>query len=619
MYPYPPGPYGPRPDANMMAAYCQQQQQHFFQQQQQRQGGQWNNGNGMHLVLDHNSNMQGMVYPNFMAQHFTPQMGYPMWQQQQPYGQFNAPMCWPNNNNNLQPQRPGWAESRPGRTPCKDDWWSHVKDEMQFIDSPIGIDLEKEDEHANVLEELKRTGTTSGVVNDGDDMAATFDEHTGQAGDAAVAAGAKVGAPFPSTPPIGGTTEQATPEGLHHGFDVQAGGGGDDGANARQLSDGDQEQQQQQKQHYRRASASKGTGQEEGGEEAKKAGHGGRPHNKHRRSSQSDGNEEGKPKKRGHTSKSHRRHSRKNGNEAPPEGEPRHGGSMEESTTLGISLFVANSTAAPPAGPPPTTREPGAAPRIPPPRHRAVDKGSCFPAHNQNNVNGHAAVADAVLPLPATAAAIRRTTTNNPCASIPAEQDGSPSKRLPPLHPNEVTNQNTPSMESQAGGVVLEASVMQAGASRPSTTVDENNGAATPAAAAANACRRSSTVVGGTGYSLNGNSRTYLSTPVLAVEDAEAAEALTGQHKADRSCVEEPRGRDQRRYSYFSSRRPTAVVEEENDNEEGERDSNGNGIEESSSSSSSSTDSDEEGSDDNDDEEEEEEKEEEEEEEEEEE
>ncbi|KPI88817.1 hypothetical protein ABL78_2076 [Leptomonas seymouri] len=228
MYPYAPGPYRPRPDANMMAAYCQQQQQQQqqFHPSQQRCAGPWNSNNGGCMAMDRNLNMQGMGYPSHMGQQaqacYAPHRGgFPMQQQQQQlqfYAHFNAMANWHMNANmkNMLPQRVGWAESRPGRTPCKDDWWSHVKSEMQCIESPIGIDLEKEDEHANVIEELQRTGTTSGVVNDGEDVAEALgaEQDQNQDDDAAEDAAFGIDAEPPLTPtsPIIDSESSVSPE-----------------------------------------------------------------------------------------------------------------------------------------------------------------------------------------------------------------------------------------------------------------------------------------------------------------------------------------------------------------------------------------------------------------------
>ncbi|KAG5502661.1 hypothetical protein JIQ42_05730 [Leishmania sp. Namibia] len=149
---------GGHPDAHMMAI-LQKQQRQYYQQQQQGQG-MWNPGvNQMFSGVDHSMrNGNFMMQPYRFFGHGRGGM-YPLQQQQQRFGHDS-------NANPNAPQRPGWAESRPGRTPCEKNWWSHVVSEMRVVDSPRGIDLDVEDEHANVMEELRKSGSKAGTGTD---------------------------------------------------------------------------------------------------------------------------------------------------------------------------------------------------------------------------------------------------------------------------------------------------------------------------------------------------------------------------------------------------------------------------------------------------------------------
>ncbi|KAG5480747.1 hypothetical protein CUR178_05882 [Leishmania enriettii] len=149
---------GGHPDAHMMAI-LQKQQRQYYQQQQQGQG-MWNPGvNQMFSGVDHSMrNGNFTMQPYRFFGHCRGGM-YPLQQQQQRFGHDS-------NANPNPPQRPGWAESRPGRTPCEKNWWSHVVSEMRVVDSPRGLDLDVEDEHANVMEELRKSGSKAGTGTD---------------------------------------------------------------------------------------------------------------------------------------------------------------------------------------------------------------------------------------------------------------------------------------------------------------------------------------------------------------------------------------------------------------------------------------------------------------------
>ncbi|KAG5506802.1 hypothetical protein GH5_06017 [Leishmania sp. Ghana 2012 LV757] len=149
---------GGHPDAHMMAI-LQKQQRQYYQQQQQGQG-MWNPGvNQMFSGVDHSmQNGNFMMQPYRFFGHSRGVM-YPLQQQQQRFGHDS-------NANPNAPQRPGWAESRPGRTPCEKNWWSHVVSEMRVVDSPRGLDLDVEDENANVMEELRKSGSKAGTGAD---------------------------------------------------------------------------------------------------------------------------------------------------------------------------------------------------------------------------------------------------------------------------------------------------------------------------------------------------------------------------------------------------------------------------------------------------------------------
>ncbi|CAJ1024455.1 hypothetical protein Q4I30_003544 [Leishmania utingensis] len=148
---------GAHPDAKMMAMHQQLQQCLYYQQQQTQ--GMWNPG----AHQRYSGVNPSMHNPNFIAQQYRyfghGGDGVHEYQQRQQLG--------PGNNVNLtSPQRPEWAESRPGRTPCKKSWWSHVVSQIRFVDSPRGIDLDVEDEHANVPEELKQIGSKAATRMD---------------------------------------------------------------------------------------------------------------------------------------------------------------------------------------------------------------------------------------------------------------------------------------------------------------------------------------------------------------------------------------------------------------------------------------------------------------------
>ncbi|CAG9573177.1 hypothetical protein LMJF_20_1060 [Leishmania major strain Friedlin] len=164
-------PYGGgRPDANVMAVRQQQQLQYY---QQQRTQGMWIAGaNQMYPGVGAN-----MRNGNLMMQQrrYFGHDGDGMHQYHQHQRQFRRE----NNVNPTVPQQEGLAESRPGRTPCSSSWWSSVLPHMRLVDSPCGIDLDVEDENANVMEELRKTGSKAG---------------TGMSNDTEVAAPAFVGA-----------------------------------------------------------------------------------------------------------------------------------------------------------------------------------------------------------------------------------------------------------------------------------------------------------------------------------------------------------------------------------------------------------------------------------------
>ncbi|KAG5506472.1 hypothetical protein JKF63_05975 [Porcisia hertigi] len=96
----------------------------------------------MYSGIDHHSRRYGYLGYGREAMH-----GYP----QPPQPQYA------NTLTRHAPQHADWAESRPGRTPCKKDWWLHVLSDMRVVDSPRGINLDVEDEQADVMVELKRT------------------------------------------------------------------------------------------------------------------------------------------------------------------------------------------------------------------------------------------------------------------------------------------------------------------------------------------------------------------------------------------------------------------------------------------------------------------------------
>jgi hypothetical protein len=521
----------------MMAAYRQHQQ--FYQQQ--RSCGQWNN-NGMHPVMDLNSNMQGMGYPNYMGLPCPPHMAYAMQQHPQQYGgPFNVPISRQrNDNNNLQPQRPGWAESRPGRTPCKDDWWSHVKEDMQRIVSPKGIDLEKEDEHANVMEELQRTGTTSGVVSDGDDLPAAFEEHDGRAAGGVVGGedyGGDLEAPFTPTPPTISTASGLVPAAV---------------------SDEDPHNRPQRQS----SSPSKKAGQD--GVEAEKV----TRHGKQHRSSQGDVKEDGRRKS--HKSKSHRRHSLKSGAEATPDNDKRRGSTLGDSAGFANSLFLSN--AAPNAAPPSTKEQ--AAPRVPPPRRPTMDKGGGA-VHGRNNNSSSAAPTNAA-PMPITAAAARIN------GSSPGVRENSLPSHLPPLHHDELRRKSS-AVDGNA------ESVMRGGQPRRSLVPDafaQSDGRPESTTAAADS----------SGHSVGDNSRNRLSTSESALESSEVAKPLAEQNKEGASAGLPTNGRrqDQGRYSYFGGRRPTGLGEDDDDADRDSRDAYSSDSDEEDESSSSTSGSDDE-------------------------
>ncbi|CBZ33743.1 hypothetical protein, unknown function [Leishmania donovani] len=161
-------PYdGGHPGASIMALGQQQQLQYY---QQQRMQGMWNPGaNQMYPGVE--SHMQN---GNFMMQqrHYFVHGGDGMRQYHQHQRQFGRD----DNVSPNVPQREGLAESRPGRTPCNSSWWSYVLSHMRLVDSPRGIDLDVEDENANVMEELRQTGSKAwtGVSNGTEAAAPAF-------------------------------------------------------------------------------------------------------------------------------------------------------------------------------------------------------------------------------------------------------------------------------------------------------------------------------------------------------------------------------------------------------------------------------------------------------------
>ncbi|KPA75278.1 hypothetical protein ABB37_08579 [Leptomonas pyrrhocoris] len=568
MYPYPPGLYRPRPDANMMATY-HQQQQFYQQQQQQQQRCQWRSIHGTYPVMDQNPNIQGTGYTNYMGQQQQPQQqiysphmgGYPM-QQQSPLqygGGFNAPTSRPMNDMNIQQQqqqqqlRPGWAESRPGRTPCKDDWWSHVKDEMQRIESPRGIDLEKEDEHANVMEELQRTGTTSGVVDDGEDGAAAFEERRNQHNESEGAFG-------------------ANPK--------------EDGGNPPQQPYYDHPQ--------RKPYPSAESGREGASGEEAKAPLETRP-NKQCRSSQLAGTEEGW-KRKGLESTPYRPYSSKEKNDESQQ--------QQQQQQEGDVTELANS-AFHPAGSPGAKNGQAAAgvqrmPRIPPPRRQTAGKGDNAAHNNISSSSGGAPMSTTSAATTATGAV---TTTTSPAGTNDTSAGGGnvlPPHR-PPLQDEADRSRRMSQSENNAESFKRGDSTMQVDREDPRgqlpSIVIEDRGATVnddKAAAAVLAWRRGSgSAVDHRGYSIGGVTHLRLSTSEPA-HSAEATKVVPpGQKKSVASPVKAG-GRDQRAYSYFNNCHTTALREDEEEDNNG---SGSDGEDESDSSSSSGDEADDEESD----------------------
>ncbi|CBZ26674.1 hypothetical protein, unknown function [Leishmania mexicana MHOM/GT/2001/U1103] len=157
-------PYGGgHPEANIMAMHQQQQLQYYQQQQAQ---GMWNPGaNQMYSSAGpHMQNGNFMMQQRRYFAHGGDGMHH--------YHQYQRQFGRDNNVSPNVPQRDDFAESRPGRTPCKNNWWSYVLSHMRPVDSPRGIDLDAEDENANVMEELRQTGSKAGTGMSNDTEAA---------------------------------------------------------------------------------------------------------------------------------------------------------------------------------------------------------------------------------------------------------------------------------------------------------------------------------------------------------------------------------------------------------------------------------------------------------------
>ncbi|KAG5480028.1 hypothetical protein LSCM1_06449 [Leishmania martiniquensis] len=145
---------GGHPDPHMIALLQTQQRQYYPQQPGQ---GMWNpSANQLFSDVDPSTRNGNFMMQQYRFFGHDQGLMYPYQQQQQRFGLDS------NANPNVL-RRPGWAESRPGRTPCEKNWWSHVVSEMLVVDSPCGLDLDVEDEHANVMEELRKTGSKAGT------------------------------------------------------------------------------------------------------------------------------------------------------------------------------------------------------------------------------------------------------------------------------------------------------------------------------------------------------------------------------------------------------------------------------------------------------------------------
>ncbi|GET88164.1 hypothetical protein, unknown function [Leishmania tarentolae] len=155
MYPYRQNQCGGgHPDANIMAMRQQQQLQYYQQQRAQRI---WNpSAHHMYSNVDPSTQSGNFIMPKHLYFGHDGDGVHQYHQHQQQLGPES-------NRTPYVPQQEGWAQSRPRRTPCKHDWWSYVIAHMRVVDSPRGIDLDVEDDNANMMEELRQTKAEAGT------------------------------------------------------------------------------------------------------------------------------------------------------------------------------------------------------------------------------------------------------------------------------------------------------------------------------------------------------------------------------------------------------------------------------------------------------------------------